>query len=1753
MHEAFLMLNRLKTAAPRIGLLTVVLFALSSVALAQEEHPSVTHVDQGIEDLFSRAARFERKGRFAKAAQTYLLAQDTLMKRRRKNPERRYVTKVSEELDWGLEQAISQRIAALPLSGKKAYLLVVEPRARAALSAAQKSRSLSALQILINRYPYAPSTITSMSLLADWSLEQGQVNLAASTYLRLAAALPKDASLHFGRAARCYQLVKDAAGLRFVGSQLKKSGLKADAALKKILASAGEVGHRAVEISPLPRLGRLEATGKISRPEMTKEMADHFKVLPAYQIPVVMKEGSETFVYMSDSKTVRAYRLSETLQNWWDFTVGGPDAEPERLGVMRNSPTIVGSRLFATLNRNRPAKRIRKKVDPKAKLIPEPKPEKNVKDKSKDPDELFEIKQAKNWRVVALDRRTGTVLWDLADNDEFERFSRYAEWISSPAYSDGFIYLTVTLFKNALHSYLLKLDSQSGKLSWVAELTSRTPTNHRGLAGPLSKPVIRGGMAYIGTGLGLIATVETANGRLVWAYHYPVFPDRSQSTIIDEDRRFAVHSPLILKSKGLVILAPVDGPYLIALNRETGALVWKRPRAAARFVVHKDERLLLVGKTLTEIDPQSGLVKAQSEALPGTAAAAPLWGDDSLIVPTLKGFVRFSSDDLTKEGLFEVKDKEEVGPLFRLNEKRFVALTARRFNIYGSVERTLNEFDRPGSFARWFERGLLNERRGEFEKSAKGYARALKTPAGKQDPERRLQASKALFKVLWRFAEKRMKTDKGDAFSQLSAQLLNIAEKTESMADQSGTAADQTFLYQAALFKKRLGELLEGRENFKDALVSVKAYQSLLDRRPRLKLEHKGIWVDSKAFASERLRVLILKHSRKVYRDQDALANRLGNEAITNKSSDSMLAVISRYPVSKISTELRYQLAQFYNERFLHSLSTEALEDFLSEAPNDSKAARAMALLAATLKKRNRDHDAKQVALEMLSRFQGDKVPDANGNMIRVRDFVRGLISDLRIVKSPLALAQKDRAADLRKPLRSSFRLEMDLNGSGTKALEVGPYEQLRHFFLKRETSLEARLADGGLLAWSIPEVPSFTKGCGPRASNGILAVPLAGEVLGVPINSGGVRWRFTPKDLGKATNFSGDRTVIAVTGDERFFYVLTKWSEFLCLNPKTGKVVWKSAIQGRVSERIVARGGQVFVGTNLPASVNEFDRKTGKLVSITKLSNNFRSEHRGPLLMLEKILIAQVGRNQLVSVDLTTKKLLFEKQVVKLGQIKKVFTSKDESGIYVLGSQQLGDRVSFLALHARTGLERWSDDGRGRVKGLGRKYANSTKIRQVYCGDRAIYTVRREGLEKTQVWAQDLITGASQWTWRCPPGQGPQTIIETPGQLMIPYGGQLGRCSLSIVAKGAGQTIDTYRVPGRKVVSTSVAAGTLLVMTDRGQFAFARMRDSLIAREVVEMVNVLRSQKTAEPLLAALLADRLQKAGSIDPAVELLAKSLLAESLDPKDFRLLYSKLVTLLEVQVEKKQPKMSIHRISRPAEIDGELNDWWRDWSSVVTKGPTHVLPIQGMKGGEGAFWRGQEDLSAKLYMAYDDRNFYFALDVRDQDLRPFDSDAKRWIGDCLLIAIDCKNNGGLWYNRDDILLSLALTRPRKKDKNKKNPKSKKEREAEKKKGRPMGKYFVKRKEDHSGVIYECKIPWAMFEKYGVTIDPKNGPPKGFSFGFNFVLTDDDGGRRGDGKNNGALKTLSWTPSLRLHADRSRIWQGYIPEYFGKITLD
>ncbi|MDD2711048.1 MAG: beta-galactosidase [Verrucomicrobiae bacterium] len=92
----------------------------------------------------------------------------------------------------------------------------------------------------------------------------------------------------------------------------------------------------------------------------------------------------------------------------------------------------------------------------------------------------------------------------------------------------------------------------------------------------------------------------------------------------------------------------------------------------------------------------------------------------------------------------------------------------------------------------------------------------------------------------------------------------------------------------------------------------------------------------------------------------------------------------------------------------------------------------------------------------------------------------------------------------------------------------------------------------------------------------------------------------------------------------------------------------------------------------------------------------------------------------------------------------------------------------------------------------------------------------------------------------------------------------------------------------------------------------------------------------------------------------------------------------------------PSAKIHVaewLKSPPTIDGDLNDW-----QGVTPIPLNQIQIQAVHP-----YGGEEDLSARLYLGYDDENLYLACETRDNVFHQPYSGGEIWQGDCLQFVI------------------------------------------------------------------------------------------------------------------------------------------------------
>ena len=343
------------------------------------------------------------------------------------------------------------------------------------------------------------------------------------------------------------------------------------------------------------------------------------------------------------------------------------------------------------------------------------------------------------------------------------------------------------------------------------------------------------------------------------------------------------------------------------------------------------------------------------------------------------------------------------------------------------------------------------------------------------------------------------------------------------------------------------------------------------------------------------------------------------------------------------------------------------------------------------------------------------------------------------------------------------------------------------------------------------------------------------------------------------------------------------------------------------------------------------------------------------------------------------------------------------------------------------------------------------------------------------------------------------------------------------LVNAANGKIAGDVKPPGVTQVSAALLGDLFCLGADRGIHAYGPMDRELLDQRIATLGA--RHERGDRGALGPL-ANALYQRGSVDRAVELLAKALTDETLSDEQYATLKDQLNSLREALVAERPPVLVARRFDTPPNIDGAIDEPWRPDQAAYLNSPLHIDEIQGVPVHESR-WKSPADLSAVLYAGWDEKHFYFAIDVNDDIHRTYTSERETWAGDGLIISIDCDNDGGYGYTFTgrDLLLTLALTR---KDERK---------DEQDEDDTPKGAYRVRRKDDNSGTVYECAIPWSYM---------KMPPPKpGQRFGFNITVTDDDGDR--------ASKAVSWTPGMILDRERALMIRGFTPAWFGDLLLE
>jgi outer membrane protein assembly factor BamB/TolA-binding protein len=1740
--------------------------APAAAARAQDpDQATYTARDPQVDALLEQAAAKERQGDYGEAVRKYLELEALLERMRQAGAWP--VTEVGPGLDAGATVHLRERIAALPPDGQRQWLASIDPRAREALAAA-RAGGPEAIEAVLARYPLASVVDGALAELAELAFERGELTRARRTLERIEARAQDPA------------IKRRAALLRLHAARAQGDPLGARAALDAFVRHGGDAAQRRAfggrEVTPraladeagaaagLQRRpnasagfdpGALARTLPLASPDAPDALARRLDRPPAHQEAVL--DPDRPLLLVADGKTVRAlpWTTGFDAPQGWTFTVQDEGSAPSRIEAAVFRPAIGPGRVFATLHRNRPAL---------------------VSDDPENPDKQ-KVERRADWRVVALDRASGRLVWDAASADAFEQVARDAEWVSSPLYLDGGVFVTVLERSSDLRASLLRLDESTGALTYRTFLASRAAYDHLGLGSPPPPPAATPrGDVVVATGLGAIACVEPTRGEPVWLSRYPIVPEATEAARVTEGARARATAPLVAADP--IVVAPIDGVEVLALDAATGRTVWRAPRGQARQCVEgvTGGEVLLLGRRLVAIDRATGRTRVVGPDLGAEAIAPPAVLKDELLVTGASELLRISlADGALLARLRLDAPRVEAGAATLVAPDLLATVSPTHVSLWSPLQASVKEIERrQGAGPRAdLLLGALRARRGEVDQALGHLERAARK--GGLDETSRLQARQLAFDLLAaRALEAR---DRGDqaAFLAGAARALTFTwgydPQNAAEARDPQSREEQALATAAADLLRAYGDALAAGDDPAGWSAAARAYQGLVRLPPAtLTALPTGVRVSARAYGARRVRQLVKARGREVYAEQDKLAEEAYRLARASDQPEGLARVCERYPASARDADARWYLAQALEERGLRSEAARELERLVADHPADARRPDALARLARTYEKlrllaRARRALETLAALEPEPRVQGD-----DGAPTPARAWVA--MTDARLGGGdPLALARARGSAGLLPPLRRAFRSTTELSQDGAALVGpgqagTGPDEVI---VLRRSVAraggaagatqdlLEVRRADDGAPVAVVAGVPE-TGGSrlDPILAAGHLVVPFEDRLEGWALSGPAAGQRAWTRSIeaGQGVVVTGPLPVHEVRGAGDGVAVLTGRNDLLLIDAATGAVRWRRTLPRRALGGLQARQGLVLALSSTPATIDAFRATDGAPTWTVEPAPEEGATTRlsSPCWLGATTLLYVQDGLRLVALDVTTGKRRYTITAEAAWIIGLV--AAPDGGAFAARTQG-ADGQGLRVYEAITGQELWRDNGYGAIRPGQKPAAEGARpsIDTVVIGEDALYSFRTIS-GRTELWAQDVRLGKLGWSWQSPRGStGTPVLVETPTAVIVPRHGGFGqRVTVNVLARGTGAVMETHQVPGRRLLGdgAQARAGVLVLATDRGVFGFAALDQAALAEETIDVALTLEAAPD-DAQARSRLAGLLELGGRQQDAIDLLRGGILAEGVRVAAFDRLFGSLAALAESASEEAPLALDVQRMPRPPEIDGELSDWWRPWSSVTLAGPRHVQPIQAPPTVSPGRWTGDEDLSAELYMGWDERSFYFALDVSDTNLRPYDSEDERWIGDCLLIAIDTLGNGGDVVLGDDVLLSLALTLPKKKD-NEEEEEEEEEQAADEDQ-KPEGTYFVRRKDDGSGAIYEAAIPWAIFAKHGVDLDPQAGPPTGFSFGFNIVLTDDDGDRADtEGGVRGAVKTLQITPSVLLHEEKSRLWQGYIPGRFAKITV-
>jgi len=607
--------------------------------------------------------------------------------------------------------------------------------------------------------------------------------------------------------------------------------------------------------------------------------------------------------------------------------------------------------------------------------------------------------------------------------------------------------------------------------------------------------------------------------------------------------------------------------------------------------------------------------------------------------------------------------------------------------------------------------------------------------------------------------------------------------------------------------------------------------------------------------------------------------------------------------------------------------------------------------------------------------------------------------------------------------------------------------------------------------------------------------------------------------------------------GGSGVIFLSTEDERMIALDAFSGELLWNLPRTGLFQDDPQIRGDRLLIGYTIPDRVELRSLDNGDLIQEIVLGGDMGALASAPLLLDEGFLFAT--ERGVIRRWTDTGEEAWSLEAPHL--ISNLQLSVDEKQV-VCEMFWSAEKPTLLGIDVASGKAGWQKTMSQEQRRITSLHIDSNELLLV-CGDFQQRSVLRLRAAMAPPGAE-LSEAELEWTHSMSPAydtvelrpRGDWIVIadRMRGEAIL-----LHRSSGTALSQRSGvAAVANHLQDLGRIHHASIIGDTLLTVSARGSAGFRApsFRNSELAGW----------KSLSGPSTWKRETTRLLELDEIERAVEILEKTIL-DGGNPLRQRAQASWLLEGADRQRQRSlRQEHEIPRSLVPPRIDGSLEEPWSAAAGIPLDRPRHVRGLQG-SGEARVPWQDRADLSARIFLGWSTEGLHIAVDIDDDIVTAHQRDSKRWIGDCLVLVLDCLGDGGVRPRSDDLVMTLAFMPPRQ---NKPAPAGDdpdgggevppfEEDEDED----PEGEHVVVRRPDGMGAVYEMTIPWSTIAEQRGEDDAV--PWAGMKMRLGIAVTDDDTGQ-------GATKYIGLTPGMVLHRDLNRIWEGCSPELMLPVRL-